>query len=147
MSKPTKWPVRPGQTQISVGIRPVWSESSLSACKSSGSFATHWAHSEDSDQTGLMSRLIWVFAMRTSFVGLVMRRLISEFTAKHVDPDQAFRGVCLGFAPFVKVQCMGRKAWIVDLMPHYHKWLLSIGIANEVQRSCNRIQMCHSCLQ
>ena len=27
--------------------------------------ATHWAHSEDSDQTGLMPRLIWVFAWRT----------------------------------------------------------------------------------
>ena len=41
-----------------MGIRPVWSESSLSAWRSIGSLATHWAHSEDSDQTGL----IWVFA-------------------------------------------------------------------------------------
>ena len=40
---------------------PVWSESSMSA----GSLATHWAHSEDSDQTGRMRRLIWVFAGRT----------------------------------------------------------------------------------
>ena len=30
-----------------------------------GSLATHWAHSEDSDQTGWMPRLIWVFAGRT----------------------------------------------------------------------------------
>ena len=29
------------------------------------SLATHWAHSEDSDQTGQMPRLIWVFAGRT----------------------------------------------------------------------------------
>ena len=54
--------VRPAKTQISLGIRPVWSESSLSAWKT---LATHWAHSEDSDQTGLMPRLIWVFAWRT----------------------------------------------------------------------------------
>ena len=65
MRKPTKWHVRPAQTQISLGIRPVWSESSLSAWSKLGSLATHWAHSEDSEQTGPMPRLIWVFAGRT----------------------------------------------------------------------------------
>ena len=30
MTKPTKWPMRPAKTQISLGIRPVWSESLLS---------------------------------------------------------------------------------------------------------------------
>ena len=58
MTKPTKWHVRPAETHISLGIRPVWSEFLLS-------LATHWAHSEDSDQTGRMPRLIWVFAGRT----------------------------------------------------------------------------------
>ena len=29
MTKPTKWPVHPVKTQISLGIHPVWSESSL----------------------------------------------------------------------------------------------------------------------
>ena len=62
MTKPTKWHVRPAKTQISLGIHPVWSESSLSAWRKLGSLATHWAHSEDSDQTGWMPRLIWVFA-------------------------------------------------------------------------------------
>ena len=33
-------------------FRPVWSESSLSAWRQLGSLATHWAHSEDSDQPG-----------------------------------------------------------------------------------------------
>ena len=37
----------------------------LSAWRSIGSLATHWAHSEDSDQTEWMPRLIWVFAGRT----------------------------------------------------------------------------------
>ena len=50
ITKPTKWPVRPGKTQINLGIRPVWSVPSPS-------LATHWAHSEDSDQTGR----IWVW--------------------------------------------------------------------------------------
>ena len=57
--------VRPAKTQISVGIRPDWSESSL---------CTQWvakdprflhADSEDSDQTGQMPRLMWVFTGRT----------------------------------------------------------------------------------
>ena len=39
--------------------------------------ATYWAHSKDSDQTGWMPRLIWVFAGRTShFVGFVAQGLI-----------------------------------------------------------------------
>ena len=57
--------VCPVKTQINLGIRPVWSESSLSAWRNLGFLATHWAHSEDSDQTGRMPRLIWVFAGRT----------------------------------------------------------------------------------
>ena len=77
MTKPTKWHGCPGKTQISLGIRPIWSESSL---------CTQWvakdpsflhADREDPDQTGWMPRLIWVFARRTChFVGFVMRRLI-----------------------------------------------------------------------
>ena len=57
--------VRPAKTQMSQGIRPVWSVSSLSAWRNLGSLATHSAHSEDRDQTGRMPRLIWVFAGRT----------------------------------------------------------------------------------
>ena len=36
------------------------------AWRNLGSIAFHWAHSEDSDQTERMPRLIWVFAERTS---------------------------------------------------------------------------------
>ena len=65
-TKPTYWHVCPAKTPISLGIRPVWSESSL---------CTQWvakdpsflhADSEDSDQTGRMPRLIRVFAGRTT---------------------------------------------------------------------------------
>ena len=71
--KPTKWHVDPAKTHISLGSRPVWSESSLSACIKLWSLATHWVHSDDSDQTGLMPRLIWVFAGRTVIL-LVLSR-------------------------------------------------------------------------
>ena len=71
--KTNKMTVRPAKTQITLGIRPVWSESPL---------CTHWVakdpsflhgDSEDSDQTGWMPRLIWVFTVRRChFVGFVM---------------------------------------------------------------------------
>ena len=57
--------VRPAKTQISLGIRPVWSESSL--CTQWAAKEPRFLHedSEDSDQTERMSRLIWVLARRT----------------------------------------------------------------------------------
>ena len=63
-NKTNKMTVLPAKTQISLGIRTVWSESSLSAWRNLGPLATHWAQNEDSDQTGRMPRLIWVFAGR-----------------------------------------------------------------------------------
>ena len=76
MTKSAKWYVRPAKTRISLGIRPVWSESSLSAWRKLECLATHWAHSKDSDQTGWMPRLIWVFTGCTGhFAGFVMRWL------------------------------------------------------------------------
>ena len=46
LTKPTKWHVRPVKTQISPGIRPVWSESSLYPWRKLGSLATHWASAQ-----------------------------------------------------------------------------------------------------
>ena len=57
--------VCPTKTQINLGIRPVWSEPSLSPWRKIGSIATHCAHNEDTDQTGRMPRLIWVFTGHT----------------------------------------------------------------------------------
>ena len=77
--KTNKMSVRPAKTQNSLGIHPVWSESSLLAWRKLGSLATHWAHSEDSDQTGRMGfaqsdlSLCWA---PSHFVGFVMSRLI-----------------------------------------------------------------------
>ena len=62
MTKLTKWPVRWVKTQISLVIRPVWSESLLYAWRHVEPLTTYWAHGEDSDLTGWMPRLIRVFA-------------------------------------------------------------------------------------
>ena len=65
-----EWPVCPAKTQISLGICPVWSESSLSEWRNIGPLTTYWAQSEN-----WMLRLIWVFAGRTChFVCFVVRQ-------------------------------------------------------------------------
>ena len=77
MTKPTKWHVRPAKAQISLGICPVWSESSL--CTQWVAKDPSFLHvdSEDSDQTRWMTRLIWVFAGRT--VILLVLSWVSSF--------------------------------------------------------------------
>ena len=50
------------KTQISLGIHPVWSESLLCAQWVAKDSVLLHGDSEDSDQTGRMRRLIWVFA-------------------------------------------------------------------------------------
>ena len=64
--KTNKMSVRPAKTQISLGIRPAWSESSLCAQWVAKDPTLLQADSEDSDQTGRMPRLSWVFAGRTA---------------------------------------------------------------------------------
>ena len=76
--KTNKMAVRPAKTQISLDICPVWSQSSLSAWRKLGSLATHWAHIEDSVQTGQMPRLIWVFAGRTRILLVLSCRSSNE---------------------------------------------------------------------
>ena len=64
MTKPTKWLCAQRR------LRSAWASaqsdpSLLPTWRKLESLATHWVHSEDSDQTGRMPRLIWVFAERT----------------------------------------------------------------------------------
>ena len=81
--KSDKMTVQPAKAQISLGIRPVWSESSLSAWRNLGSLATHWVHSEDSDQTGRIPRLIWVFAGHTLILLVLSCRGSFKFRNKY----------------------------------------------------------------
>ena len=75
--------MRPAKAQISLGVRPVRSESSLCAWWVKEPVLLH-ADSEDSDQTGWMPRLIWVFSGRTDhFVGFVVRWLRFIEVAAH----------------------------------------------------------------
>ena len=83
VTKQVKWHVRPVKTQIGLGIRQVWSESSLCAQWVAKDPSFLQADSEDTDQTGRMPRLIWVFAGRTChFVGCVTMRII--YCSEHI---------------------------------------------------------------
>ena len=95
--KSNKMAVRPSKTQISLGIHPVWSESSLCAQWVAKDPSFLHADSEDSDQTGRirLPSLIWVFAGRTChFVGFVMRRLISQQQVYHRVSEHQWRWLC-----------------------------------------------------
>ena len=66
VKQPTKW-----------HVRPVWSEFSLCAQWVTKDLSFLHVHSEDSDKTGRVPRLIWVFAGRTChFVGFFSRHLV-----------------------------------------------------------------------
>ena len=75
MTKPAKWHYPLANTQISLGIRPVWSVFDVHMKKAWVLIATHWSNSEDSDQTGRMPRLIFRQWAHNRFVGFGMRRL------------------------------------------------------------------------
>ena len=67
--------VRPAKTQISLGIRPVWSESSLSAWRKVGTLATHWTHSEGSEMSEIEP--IWDFQCYLNKTGSYLKSFSS----------------------------------------------------------------------
>ena len=72
MTKPTKWPVHPAKTQISLGF----AQSSLPDWRRCGSWAIHKAHSEDwSDWT---IRLSWCPGCSVSLLGAQVILLVSS---------------------------------------------------------------------
>ena len=85
ITKPTKW-VCPARIQISLGIRPVWSEYSLSAWRKLGSLATHLAHSEDWSDWANAQADLSLRGMHSHFVGFVMSQLIS-FSLRWMDDE------------------------------------------------------------
>ena len=112
VTKPTKWHVRPANTQISLGIRPVWSESWLCTQWVAKDLSFLHADSEDSDQTGRMPRLIWVFAGRT-----VILLVLSWGGSNSIDSlCTAFKTVCQD--GFRKLDSLQRRGYLVILCLH-----------------------------
>ena len=122
MTKPTKWHVRTAKTQISLGLCPVWSESSLSAWRNLGSLATHWAHSQDSDQPEHLS-LCWA---HSHFLGFVLWRLIcpDRVTVMDSDPNVCYYNQCLkskylNLTAFAKSNNCHANIWYSELIKIY----------------------------
>ena len=88
--------VHPAKTQISVGICPVWSESSLSAWRKLGSLATHWAHSEDWSAWADAPTHHWA---HTHFVGFLMSQLNWLLTM-----SQIMLGMGVGVGCFYRIE-------------------------------------------
>ena len=151
MTKPTKWPVRPAKTQISLGFCPVWSESLLWA---------HWiaqdpsflhADSKDSDQTRWIPRLIWVFAEGTChFVGFVMRWLIwaasSKFGTYRLCEQRRFRRDCASAQSRQNFRCSLIQA-VSQEEPSDRKpdpwplWMAGYAHLEFVMRECSKTQI------
>ena len=97
--------VCPAKTQISLGICPVWSESSLCAQWVAKDRSSLCADSEDPAQTGWLPRLIWVFAGRTVILFVLSCR--GSYSKKRVCWVYTVRYfiVTFLFCDFVIVNC------------------------------------------
>ena len=58
MTKPTKWHYRLANTQVGLGIRPVWSVFDVHMKKAWVLIANHWAHSEDWSESVVTKRTV-----------------------------------------------------------------------------------------
>ena len=110
MIKPIKRHVCPVKTQIGLGICPVWSVFAV-RMKKLGSLVTHWAHSKESDQTGWMPRLIWVFTGCTVIFWFchVVAQMLHVGLMHHMS-----RGV------YASIQCNAMQ-WFYWFIPSYMK--------------------------
>ena len=103
-----KMTVQQAKTPISLGIRPVRSESSLCAQWVAKDLSFLRTDSEDSNQTGRMPRLIWVFARRSHFVGFgaAQMKMPSRWPSQRPqfihDTDRKWRQMWLKIIPLPK---------------------------------------------
>ena len=139
--KTSKMTMLPAKTQISLGIRPVWSESSLCARWVAKDPSFLHADSEDSDQTGRMPRLIWVFAGRTlillvlSFRGSndLFRQTRALIVLQYSANDNVFSHLQFSTQKLGPIQstiwykCFPLSFFISSPEPKAHRWAYSIG--------------------
>ena len=81
MNKTRNEPDKTNKITCASSEEPDYSEHPL-ARRNIGSLASHWAHSEDSDQTVQMRRLIWVFTGHTSFCHAVAQMVVNKNAKK-----------------------------------------------------------------
>ena len=102
MTKPTKWHMRPTKTQISLGIRPVWSESSLCAQLVAKDPSFLHADSEDSDQTGRMHMLFCWFWCEAAQLLYLLQLLVQMWTLQWIKTVK----ICFLFRSKSNIKCL-----------------------------------------
>ena len=149
--------VRPAKIQISLGIRPVWSEFFLCARWVAKDQRFLHGDSEASDQTGRMPRLIWVFAGRTLILLVLSCRgsiyLKSSNLHKFTVQPQEFRY-------FTPLQVSHWQAYLWHLTTKYNRmvnitsflpalcnstWYLSLITRKPVFRVFNQVRLKPAC--
>ena len=113
--------VRPAKTRINLGMRPVWSESLLCVHWVAKSPSFYHADSKDSDQTGRMPRLIWVFAGRSVILwvlswGSSLKEsawiVLMEHSLKAVDLYYHYGAVfCTKYTIFIFLKFLGTESF------------------------------------
>ena len=115
VTKPTKWPVHPAKTQISLSIRPVWSESSLCAQGITKDPRFLRVNSKDSNQTERMPRLNWIFGGRSHLGGFAILRIILQWWQHRTCRGQ----LCTSWCVLATVNWWGRLfVWRVIWPPY-----------------------------
>ena len=117
MTKPTKWLCAQRR------LRSAWHPHNLIRVFACAQWVAkdpsfHHSDSEDSDQTGRMPRLIWVFAGRTChFVGFVMRRLILCFVSAFCLSIYRCQDISWGFLTL---------PWVAGIFNFSNSWAPSV---------------------
>ena len=96
MTKPTKWPVRPEKTKISLGIRPVWSESLLCAQWVAKDPMFLHTDSDDSEQIGLSSLGAHVILLVLPYCGSIMIFETSKIGVQQILYKNIYKQLGLG---------------------------------------------------
>ena len=130
--------VRPAKTQISLGIRPVWSESSLSAWRKFGSLATQWAHSEDSDLRPRDQAIVNAWkTMFDPYIDFQIQEIFPERVANPINKRVRSTSLFIGFASLEgNISFIWKPMWFNQYITFFFiEYFKFISICFEVLRS------------
>ena len=131
----------PSGDSIQPGHPPSLIRVFLSAWRNHESLATHWTHSKDTNQTGRMPRLIWVFAGRT-----VILLVLSQGGSFDCN---LFYYICYNFPYSMKevsrpqFLCLQRDGWAVfGVLFFFHLVYPIFSNASSLGRRLDRLKYC-----
>ena len=115
----------PTKIQVSLHIRTVESECSLPTRRNFASLASQNAHSEDSDQTAWMHKLIWIFAGYICLKVYLLMLCSYVFIHQLYCPSRWLMGIMKrrrAFLFFSSTHCKPYTASMTDYPQHMFSW-------------------------